>query len=50
MSLSALSLAAAVAETGEHALSPYTVGGVVLLLLLAIIGALVAFGGGREHS
>ncbi|MBA3783217.1 hypothetical protein [Nocardioides sp. InS609-2] len=50
MSLSALSLAAAVAENGEHALSPYAVGGGVLLILLAVMGALVAFGGGREHS
>ena len=50
MILSALSLAAAVAERGEPALSPYAVGGGVLLILLAVMGVLVAFGGGREHS
>ena len=50
MILSALSLAAAVAERGEPALSPYAVGGGVLLILLAVMGVLVAFGGGCEHS
>jgi len=28
----------------------FAVGGAVLLVLLALIGALVVFGGGREHS
>lgn len=50
MSLSALTIVAAAAEHGEPALSPYAVGGIALGLLLALLVALVAFGGGREHS
>jgi len=30
--------------------NPYVVGGLVLLLLLGLLVALVAIGGGREHS
>ncbi len=48
MTLSAI--AAAAVEHGEPAISPYAVGGIALGLLLAVLGALVAFGGGREHS
>ena len=39
-------------ESGEevnHALS-WTIGGGALVILLALLGALIAFGGGREHS
>jgi uncharacterized protein (DUF2062 family) len=50
MSLSALTIVAAAAEHGEPALSPYAVGGIALAILLALLVALVAFGGGREHS
>ncbi|WP_295657745.1 hypothetical protein [uncultured Nocardioides sp.] len=50
MSLSAFTLVAAAAEHGEPALSPYAVGGVTLAILLALLLALLAFGGGREHS
>jgi hypothetical protein len=28
----------------------WTVGGGILLILMVLLGALVAFGGGREHS
>lgn len=38
------------AEHGEAAVSPYLVGGGVLVILLVLLVALVAFGGGREHS
>jgi hypothetical protein len=31
-------------------ISPYAVGGIALGLLLLILLAVVAFGGGREHS
>jgi hypothetical protein len=51
MSLS--TFAALAAETEAHsepALNPWLVGAITLALLLAMLGALVAFGGGREHS
>jgi hypothetical protein len=41
------------AETGEGAslgVHPYVVGAVALGLLLALLLAVVSFGGGREHS
>jgi hypothetical protein len=47
--LSALTIAAATAEH-EPAVSPYVIGGVTLAILLALLVALVSFGGGREHS
>lgn len=37
------------AESGTF-LAPYYVGGGILLLLLALIAGLLAFGKGREHS
>ena len=51
MSLS--TFAAVAAETGAHsepAVSPWVIGGTALGILLALLLALVAFGGGREHS
>jgi hypothetical protein len=39
----------AVAESGTF-WAPYFIGGGTLLILLALIGALLAFGQGREHS
>jgi hypothetical protein len=47
--LNALVLAAAEPVTDQSP-DPFLVGGVVLLALLALIGALLAFGKGREHS
>lgn len=38
------------AEHGDPAISPWAVGGIALGILLAMLIALVAFGGGREHS
>jgi hypothetical protein len=38
-----------IAESGTF-WEPYYVGGGILLLLLVLIGALLAFGKGREHS
>lgn len=38
-----------VADKG-HFMWPYYIGGGTLLLLLVMIGALIAFGNGREHS
>jgi len=35
---------------GDPAVSPWVVGGAVLAFLLFLLVALVAFGGGREHS
>lgn len=44
----------ALSETVEHhsepALSPYIVGGIALGILIALLLALLAIGGGREHS
>jgi hypothetical protein len=37
------------AESGTY-WAPYYVGGGILVLLLALIWALIAFGNGREHS
>lgn len=37
------------AESGTY-WAPYFIGGGSLLLLLALLGALLAFGKGREHS
>jgi acyl dehydratase len=49
--LSALTLVAAeTAEHGEPAVHPYVVGAVSLGILLAMLLALLAFAGGREHS
>jgi hypothetical protein len=38
-----------IAESGTY-WAPYYIGGGILLLLLAMIGGLLAFGKGREHS
>ncbi|HET7195151.1 MAG TPA: hypothetical protein VFI99_09190 [Nocardioides sp.] len=47
--LSTVVLAAESGEEVNQALN-WTVGGGVLLILLALLAALVAFGAGREHS
>ena len=38
------------AEEGAAAINPWFVGAGVLLLLLALLAGLVAFGAGRDHS
>ena len=48
MSLTDLTILAS--EAGEPAVSPYVIGGGVLVFLLFLIVALMSFGGGREHS
>ena len=47
--LSTVVLAAESHEEVSQTLN-WTVGAGILLVLLALLGALVAFGGGREHS
>ncbi len=47
--LNVVPMAAEAVHEVNHALS-YGVGGGVLVLLLALLAALAAFGGGREHS
>lgn len=37
-------------EAEEFAVSPLLIFGVALFILLAMLGAVVAFGGGRDHS
>jgi hypothetical protein len=37
-------------EAHEESVNPWLVGGIALAILLAMLGALIAFGGGREHS
>ncbi|WP_204163898.1 hypothetical protein [Nocardioides solisilvae] len=44
-----LILAAAESHTWEG-VNPWAVGVITLLILLGLLGALVAFGAGREHS
>jgi hypothetical protein len=38
------------AEEHEQVVNPWIIGGLSLAILLGMLGALVAFGGGREHS
>jgi hypothetical protein len=38
------------AEEHEQVVNPWIIGALALAILLAMLGALVAFGGGREHS
>ena len=47
-----LSTAVLAAESNEEVSEAlnWTVGGGTLLILMALLGALVVFGGGREHS
>ena len=47
--LTSLAGRAGVEEAGTH-LSPYLVGAGTLLALLALLFAVIAIGGGREHS
>ena len=49
MSLIALSILAAESH-GEPTIHPYVVGAIALAILLALLVALISFGGGREHS
>lgn len=43
-------LLALAAEAESSGVNPYFIGGGVLLLLTLAVVALLAFGGGREHS
>ena len=43
-------LASAAEEHHEQVINPWFVGAIALGLLLAMLAALVAFGGGREHT
>jgi hypothetical protein len=42
----------AASESASHAapISPYAVGGIALVILLALLIGLMMFGAGREHS
>jgi hypothetical protein len=48
--MSTLLMAAAVVQETWGGVNHWVVGALTLLILLAALGALVAFGGGREHS
>ena len=52
--MSTLLMAAPVMAAGESetwgGVNHWVVGGLTLLILLVALGALLAFGGGREHS
>ncbi len=50
ISLTALAVLQAAEEGGEPAVNPWFVGGGALLILLLVLGALVMFGGGRDHT
>jgi hypothetical protein len=51
--MSMTSLVILAAESGSHeegGVNPWVVGVGIFVLLLLLMGALVVFGGGREHS
>ena len=48
--LNSLTVLASEAEHGEPAIHPYWIGVIALGLLMALLLAVVSFGGGREHS
>ena len=50
LSQSSLLLIQAAEEHHEQVINPWIVGAITLGILFAMLGALVAFGGGREHS
>ncbi|GAB2883259.1 hypothetical protein [Nocardioides pacificus] len=51
MTLSDLTLLAAESsEHGDPAVSPYVIGLITFLILMAMLLGLLAFGAGREHS
>ena len=50
ISQTVLAVIQAAEEHGEPAVNPWLIGGGTLAILLILLVALVAFGGGREHS
>jgi hypothetical protein len=50
ISQTALAVLQATEEHGDPAVNPWIVGGGALLVLLLALAAVVAFGGGRDHS
>jgi hypothetical protein len=50
ISQTALAVIQAAEESGDPAVNPWLVGGGILLFLLCMLGALVLFGGGRDHT
>ncbi len=52
MSLSLITahLARVAEEQHEQVINPWIVGAITLLVLLGMLGTLLVFGGGREHS
>jgi hypothetical protein len=50
MSFAPLVTLAAAEAAVDPGISPELVGGVVFLILLALLGGLLAFGAGRDHS
>ncbi len=50
MSLMSLATAAAQVHSEEPAIDPYVVGGLTLLVLIAMLVGLFAFGKGRDHT
>jgi hypothetical protein len=50
LSQTTLLLTRAAQEAHEETINSWVVGGITLAILLLMLGALLAFGGGREHS
>ena len=53
MSLSEITLSVSRAAEEVHheqVINPWIVGAITIFILLAMLGALVGFGGGREHT
>jgi hypothetical protein len=50
LSQTTLLLIEAAEEHHEQVINPWIVGAIALGILMVMLGALIAFGGGREHS
>jgi hypothetical protein len=48
--MSVAPLVVSAAESGSSGINPFVVGGTIFLLLVLAMAALLAFGGGRDHT
>lgn len=50
MSIAPLTVLAAEHSQAGDGMNPWVVGGIVLLIFVTMLGALLAFGAGRDHT